>query len=318
MIGGDFQVEPKQLEDSGWVRAVGGFVVVPQLATVTPPHRVIDFFVVSRDLAGAFEATTHNSQHTAPHRPVRILVSTRLTHAKQRVMNRPKRWPAERPSGCRKRELDLDWDLVRRRVQAALGAQAGWTSFIDAEEELVDAFLIALDEAGAFCGRSQGQELVWKACKSPWRDKFPRGSYGMQSWRRRHESASTFSLLDCDWTNSCWARGTSATLALWGWSMLLVLDRQVLKLAAVPVSLVQCARRQPFWKLRLRNIATLPAWMLRIMEAEASGLTVTRATAGIGQIMACLAGGEHDRRCSEGAPAHMGAYRVPNSARPCG
>ena len=47
IIGGDFQVEPMQLEGSGWVRAVGGFVVAPQLATVTQSHRVIDFFVVS-------------------------------------------------------------------------------------------------------------------------------------------------------------------------------------------------------------------------------------------------------------------------------
>ena len=33
IIGGDLQVEPKQLEDSGWVRAVIGFVVALQLAT---------------------------------------------------------------------------------------------------------------------------------------------------------------------------------------------------------------------------------------------------------------------------------------------
>ena len=53
---------------------------------------------------------------------------------------------------------------MRRRVQAAFGAQAGWASFINAvEEELVDAFLKAPDEAGAFCGRSQGQKLVWNA-----------------------------------------------------------------------------------------------------------------------------------------------------------
>ena len=42
IIDGDFQVEPKQLEDSGWARAVGGFVEAPQLATVTPSHRVIE------------------------------------------------------------------------------------------------------------------------------------------------------------------------------------------------------------------------------------------------------------------------------------
>ena len=158
IIGGDFQVEPKQLEDSGWVRTVGGFVVTPQ-----PSHRVTDFFVVSRDLAGVCEAITHVSQHIAPHRPVRIVVSTRLIQPKKRVMSRPKPWPAERPSGCRKREHDLDWDPVRRLVQAAAGAQAGCTSFIDAvEEELVDAFLMALEEADAFRGRSQGQKLVWK------------------------------------------------------------------------------------------------------------------------------------------------------------
>ena len=81
---------PKQLEDSGWVRDVGGFAVAPQLATVTPSHRVIDFFAVSRDLAGVCEATTQISQHIALHRPVRIVVSTRLTQPKQRVMNRPK------------------------------------------------------------------------------------------------------------------------------------------------------------------------------------------------------------------------------------
>ena len=104
LLGGDFQVEPKQLEDSGWVRAVGGFVVAPQLATVTPSHRVNDSFVVSRDLAGACEATTHISQHIAPHRPVRIAVSTRLIQPKKRVMSRPKPWQAERPSGRTKRE----------------------------------------------------------------------------------------------------------------------------------------------------------------------------------------------------------------------
>ena len=48
---------------------VGGFVVAPLLATVTPSHRVIDFFVVSRDRASACEATTQISHYIAPHRP---------------------------------------------------------------------------------------------------------------------------------------------------------------------------------------------------------------------------------------------------------
>ena len=117
------------------MRPVGGFVAAPQPSTVTPWQRVTDFFVVSRDLAGACQPTTHLSYHVAPHRPVRILVSAQLIQPKQRVMNRPKPWPADRSSGCRKRELDLDRDPVRPRVQAAVGAQAGWTSVIDAVED---------------------------------------------------------------------------------------------------------------------------------------------------------------------------------------
>ena len=53
---------------------------------------------------------------------------------------------------------------------------------------------------------------------------------------------------------------------------LLVLARQAHKLAAVPVSLILCARSQSSWKHRLRTITALPDWMIRIMEAEASGL----------------------------------------------
>ena len=186
IIGGDFQVEPGQLEDSGWVRAVGGFVVAPRLATVTPSHRVIDFFVVSRDLAGACEATTHISQHMAPHRPVKTVVSTRMIQPRKRVVSRPQPWPLVRPSGCRRAQCDMDWDSVRQCVQEAERSQAGWAAFIDAvEEELIDAFLIPSDAAEAYRGRSQGQRLVWKACKSPWCDKFPRGTHEMQAWRRK-------------------------------------------------------------------------------------------------------------------------------------
>ena len=96
VIGGDFQVEPKQLEGSGWVRAVGGFVVAALLGTVTPTYRVTAFFVVSRDVAGACEATTHISQHIA-HRPVRILVSMLLDVAQAAGNEQAEAWLAVRP-----------------------------------------------------------------------------------------------------------------------------------------------------------------------------------------------------------------------------
>ena len=89
-------------------------MVALKLATVTPPsHRVIDVFIVSRDLTGAREATTQISQHVALFPPSKL------------VMNRPQPWLAVRPCGCKRLERDLDWDPVRRRVQEAAGAQAG-------------------------------------------------------------------------------------------------------------------------------------------------------------------------------------------------
>ena len=72
ITSGDFHVEPKQLEDCGWVRAIGGFVGARKLATVTPSHSVINFFVVSRDLAGVCEAGTEISEH----RPDKFVIST--------------------------------------------------------------------------------------------------------------------------------------------------------------------------------------------------------------------------------------------------
>ena len=132
------------------------------------------------------------------------------------------------------------------------GAQVGWTSIIDAvEEELVNAFLIAPDQARLCCGRSQGQTLAWKACTSPG------ASHEMQSWRRKGQRLDE-SLLG--------ERRTDHTRIVGLVHELLVLARQAHKFAAVRVSLILCARRQSFWKHRLRTIAALPDW------AEASGL----------------------------------------------
>ena len=128
VVGGGFQVEPKQLEDS-----VGGFVVAPQLATVTPSHRVVDFFVFG-DLATACEATTQISEHIAPHRPARFAVSTRLFQPRKHVMNRPNPLANGRAEWVQ--EAGVRPALgpgEAQRVQEAAGAQAVWTSFSDAE-----------------------------------------------------------------------------------------------------------------------------------------------------------------------------------------
>ena len=116
-------MEPKQLEDSGWVRAAGGFVVAPRLATVTPSHRVIDFFVVSRDLAGACGGTTHVSQHIAPRRPVRIVHA--VDTAQEAGNEQAEAVASGEASWLQEAGVWYGLGPVRRRVPAAVGAQAG-------------------------------------------------------------------------------------------------------------------------------------------------------------------------------------------------
>ena len=53
---------------------------------------------------------------------------------------------------------------------------------------------------------------------------------------------------------------------------LLVLARQAHELPPVPMSLVHCARGQTLWTLRLRTIASQPARVIQLVEAEATGL----------------------------------------------
>ena len=207
----------------------------------------------------------------------------------------------------------LTWIGTRcaRVSKAVVGAQAGWTSVIDAvEEELVDAFLIAPDQARLFCGRSQGQTLVWRACNRPWCDK--------QSWRRKARICKHILTARQRLDESLLGeRRTDPTRTVGLVHELLVLARQAHKLAAFPVSLILCARRQSFWKHRLRTIATLLDWMITHHESGSvwSGRPgLAPAAAGSAQIMARMAGGEHDRRCSECAPARTGTNRVPSLA----
>ena len=160
VIRGEFQVDPKQLEDSGWVRAIGGFVVIaPQLATAASGPSI------SSSSLETFQARVKQKRRSGSTLYPQAR-QNRCFHAAlptQEAGSEQARPLAGGQVGCVQEagERDLDQDLVRRRVQEAAGAQAGWTPFIDpVEEELTDAFPIAQDDADAFRGTSQGQKLA--------------------------------------------------------------------------------------------------------------------------------------------------------------
>ena len=148
---GDFHVQPQQLKSSGWVRAVGGFVIAPKPVTITPLHRVIGFFVV---LPGVCQATTLLSEHTAPHRPVKLVVSTRVFKPKKNG------WYTDPSPGHRTGHqfvyspaTTVEWDAVRRDIKMGAETHCGCCSFREAvEKELTSVFLFASGEAAALRG----------------------------------------------------------------------------------------------------------------------------------------------------------------------
>ena len=91
------------------------------------------------------------------------------------------------------------------------GAQAGFDVFyvVAVEEELVDAFLMAPDEAGTFSVTQAprpetGPESLQK---SPGATSFRVAVAEFSVGAESHEFASAFSLLDSDRTNPCWREG---------------------------------------------------------------------------------------------------------------
>ena len=98
-------------------------------------HAVVSGHRFLRCLPRPCRCVFSNHANLSAHCTSQPVVSTPLIQPKKRIISRPTPWPVVRPSGCRKRESDLDWDPLRRRVQEAAGAPTGWTSFIDAMEE---------------------------------------------------------------------------------------------------------------------------------------------------------------------------------------
>ena len=126
IISGDCQVFLRQLEDGGWMRAVGGVAGAKACHrhAVAPRHRLL------RRLSRPWcEAATQISMHVVPHRPVMTVISTRLFHPRKLVTNRPKLLAVVQSA---------IWTGTRcgsTNVQEAVGAHAGWSAAFDTVEK---------------------------------------------------------------------------------------------------------------------------------------------------------------------------------------
>ena len=76
ILGADFNCTPQQLEETGWLKLVGGVIVAPKMATCK--GRTIDFFVVAKSVAGSVVGVkVVGDALFKPHCPVRLFINAR-------------------------------------------------------------------------------------------------------------------------------------------------------------------------------------------------------------------------------------------------
>ena len=82
IIGGDWQCPPDEPRDTGWLKAVKGVIYAPEAPTCG--DRVLDYFVVSEDLAQAWAIVATyviGDAGFGPHIPVRLIVKANTVGA---------------------------------------------------------------------------------------------------------------------------------------------------------------------------------------------------------------------------------------------
>ena len=125
IIGGDFQVEPKQLEDNCWAAS--------WWHRSSPPSAVASRRRFLRRLSRPCRPKPQHRSLTTLHSTVQSRSSSpRHSFRQERlVMHRPKSWTLVRPFWCKRPQRHLVWDEVLLDVQEAV-ARAGLSAFIDA------------------------------------------------------------------------------------------------------------------------------------------------------------------------------------------
>ena len=98
IIGGDWNLEPPALMESGWIDMVDGLLVALELATCN--GRVYDYFVICKSLAHAVVGIQRTEDAgVCPHFPSRLLLRGDARRHLVRQLVRPELVPATLPQG---------------------------------------------------------------------------------------------------------------------------------------------------------------------------------------------------------------------------
>jgi hypothetical protein len=161
IIGGDWQVSPQVLRDSGWPAANGLTVVATGVTTCGDAE--LDYFVVSDGLAPYVDGVTIAEVGTSPHFGVRLKLTGKPREQQVRKLVRPRQMPMVARIGCAFRPPP---DGVRDKCNAldkdASGLSQRWVHLVSAlEEQHLARMGIGGDEAKGMSGRAAGHRWVW-------------------------------------------------------------------------------------------------------------------------------------------------------------
>ena len=177
ILAADFNCTPQQLTDTGWLAVVGGVIFAPNQPTCK--NRVIDFFVVSANLAGMVAgAVTVGDALCKPHSPVRLYLKADARTMVVRTLKKIGKLPAVLPHGPALRHDDLG-DL------GSITQDERYEMFISRmEKEAIN--LMALDEKAAkrFMGRTEGPKFVQRNALEDGQGGTRRTTAVSRAWRR--------------------------------------------------------------------------------------------------------------------------------------
>ena len=174
LIGGDWNVSPEELERSGWLQSVGGFIVATTENTCNSSR--YDFFVVSTRMRHAVRGIQLVDDHGfKPHFPARLLIAGDARRKLVRHIKKPTKVEGVLPHGpsCTKAQFPIDSAISHDLPKAVTEWYSG------AREEL--------RSLAAFNGKKVNElglaHFAWEPAVGPCADPQAGATWSSATWR---------------------------------------------------------------------------------------------------------------------------------------
>ena len=174
ILGGDWNIPPEVLMESGWVDSIEGVIVAPKVNTCN--NSVYDYFIISVKLRHAVRGVQVVNDHQfSPHHPTRMYIDGDARRKLARRIRKPTKIPGILPHGPAGPDAAFPADdMINEDTPAAVKA---WYS--GARQEL--RFFGAFD--GVKCNTLEEAQFVWQPAIGATASPYTGSTFGSTSWR---------------------------------------------------------------------------------------------------------------------------------------